>query len=191
MNSFYSEEEINKIGFKSVGKNVLLSKKTSVYGAEKIEIGSNVRIDDFCILSGRIVMGNHVHIAAYTGLFAGDGGIYIEDYAGISSRSMVYASSDDYSGEVMTNPTVDDRYKRVISERVLICKNALVGSGCIILPGVIIAEGAAVGAMSLVNKSLEPWSMNKGVPCKKYKERSKKLLELQKEFEKERKLYYE
>ena len=45
MSSFYSQDELNKIGFKSVGKNVLISKKCSIYSTEHIEIKSNIRID--------------------------------------------------------------------------------------------------------------------------------------------------
>jgi serine acetyltransferase len=50
--SFLSREKLMEIGFKSIGENVLLSSKASIYGPENIEIGNNVRIDDFCILSG-------------------------------------------------------------------------------------------------------------------------------------------
>ena len=71
MNSFYSIDEIKKIGFKSIGNNVLISKKASFYNAETMVIGNNVRIDDFCILSGIIEIRDYVHIAAYSGLFAG------------------------------------------------------------------------------------------------------------------------
>ena len=183
MNSFYLSEELKELGLKKCGRNVLLSKKASIYGGENIEIGDNVRVDDFCILSGRITIGNHVHISAYTGLFGGEEGIFIEDYATISSGNRVYAKSDDYSGEAMTNPTIEEKYRNVISRKVLICKHAIIGSGCVILPGVIVGEGAAAGSMSLINKNIEPWSMNKGIPCKKYKERNKKILNLQKEFE--------
>jgi len=38
--------------------------------------------------------------------------------------------------------------------------------------------------MSLVNKDLEPWSINIGIPCKKQKNRSRKMLEMVKEYEK-------
>lgn len=48
---FYSREQLEKIGFKSLGKNVLISDKSSIYSPENISIGNNVRIDDFCILS--------------------------------------------------------------------------------------------------------------------------------------------
>jgi len=47
---FYSREELEKIGFKSIGENVLISDKTSIYNPQNIEIGSNVRIDDTFIL---------------------------------------------------------------------------------------------------------------------------------------------
>lgn len=72
MSSFYSTDELSKIGFKHIGNNVLLSKKTSIYGVENISIGDNTRIDDFCILSGNITIGNYVHIAAFCSLFAGN-----------------------------------------------------------------------------------------------------------------------
>ena len=71
MDSYYSEEELNNIGFKSIGTNVKLSKKSSIYGANEISLGNNVRIDDFCILSGKIRIGNYIHIAAYSALYGG------------------------------------------------------------------------------------------------------------------------
>lgn len=191
MNSFYSKEELKCLGLKRVGEKVLISNKASIYSAEKIEIGNNVRIDDFCILSGKIILGCNIHISAYTGLFGGDKGIYIGNYVTISSRNVIYAINDDYSGEAMTNPMVDDKYRNVQEAEVTIGDHAIIGSGCIVFPGVIIGEGAAAGAMGLINKSLEPWSMNKGTPCKKYRDRSKKLLELQVKYENERRLNYE
>ena len=69
MNNFFNEEELNKMGFKSIGKNVLISKKASIYSPEKIKIGDHVRIDDFTILSGNITIGNYVHISAYVALY--------------------------------------------------------------------------------------------------------------------------
>ncbi len=104
--SFLSREELMEIGFKSIGENVLLSRKASIYGPENIEIGNNVRIDDFCILTGKIKLGSYIHIAAYSALFGGEEGIIMEDFSGLSSRVSVYAISDDYSGESLTNPMI-------------------------------------------------------------------------------------
>jgi len=54
MNSFYTEDELKEIGLKSYGHNVLISRKANLYSVSEISIGNNVRIDDFCILSGKI-----------------------------------------------------------------------------------------------------------------------------------------
>ena len=75
MNSFYSPEELKTLGLKEYGENVLISRKASIYGAGNISLGSNVRIDDFCLLSGKISLGNYVHIAVGSMLFAGSEGI--------------------------------------------------------------------------------------------------------------------
>ena len=52
-NGFFSIDELKKIGFRSVGNNANVSRKASIYGAGYIDIGDNVRIDDFCIGTGR------------------------------------------------------------------------------------------------------------------------------------------
>lgn len=186
MTSFYSEEELKNIGFKSLGNNVLISRNASIYGAHNIEIGDNVRIDDFCILSGRIVFGSYIHISAGCMLFGAHDGIIFEDYTGISSRGAIYAESDDYSGVCFTNPMLPDEYRHIVGGGVVLRKHAIVGSGCTILPGVEIGEGVAVGSMSLVAKSLDPWGMCVGIPCKRIKDRSRKVLELEEKFIKER-----
>ena len=185
MSSFYSEEELKAIGFKSFGKNVLISKKASIYSPQLMEFGDNIRIDDFCILSGRIIIGNFVHIAAASALYGKTVGIEIKDFANISSRVYVYALSDDYSGETMTNPMIPEKYKNVSEDKVTIGRHVIIGSGTTVLQGVNIGEGAAIGAMSLVKKDLAPWGIYAGIPVKKIKDRSKNLLNLEKEFIKE------
>ncbi len=183
MNSFLSENELSQIPFSKIGKNVHISRHCSIYGAEKIELGENVRIDDFCILSGKIRIDNNIHIAAYSALYGGEAGINVSNYANISSRVCIYAVSDDYSGGSMTNPTIPDRYKHVINEPVYIGRHVIIGSGCIILPGVRLEEGTALGAMSLCKQSTQPWKIYAGIPAKIIKDRSRELLKYEKEFE--------
>lgn len=180
--SFYSERELAELGLKSYGKDVLISRKVSIYSASGITIGNNVRIDDFCVLSGNIILGNYIHIAVYSALFGGQAGIEMKDFSTLSSRCAVYAKSDDYSGNTLTNPTVPEKYCGVIEERVTVGKHVIVGAGTTILPGVEIGDGCAVGSMSLVNKSLEQWGIYAGIPCKFIKPRSRKLLELEARF---------
>ena len=185
LNSYYTRYELNELGLSSFGENVLISRKASIYGSEKISIGDNVRIDDFCILSGKITIGNYIHIAAYTALYGGEKGIVIRDFANISSKISVYSISDDYSGETMTNPMIPDKFKNVQSEEVIIERHVIIGSGCVVLPGVVLKEGSSFGALTLINRNSEPWSVNAGIPFRKIKDRNKKLLELEKEFKEE------
>ena len=66
-----SEQQLKEVGFKSIGKNVRISDKASIYGAQGIAIGDNVRIDDFVVLSagaGGIDIGNYIHIAVFSTL---------------------------------------------------------------------------------------------------------------------------
>lgn len=185
MTSYYSEEELKKFGFCKIGKNVFISRKSSIYGCENISIGNNVRIDDFCILSGHIEIGNYIHIAAFTALYGGKDGIFIEDFANLSSRISVYSISDDYSGETMTNPMIPDKFKNVKSAPVYIGKHAIIGASCVVLPGVRIAEGSSFGSFSLINSDSEEWSINVGIPAHKMKERSRELLNMEQKFMKE------
>lgn len=177
--SFYSQDELLELGFKTLGKNVLVSKKACLYWPESISIADNVRIDDFSIISGNIQIGSHVHIAAYCALFGGKAGIELGDFSGVSSRSAIYATNDDYSGNYLTNPTVDGIYKNVKEARVALGKHSLIGTGSTVLPGVRIGIGSAVGAMSLVNKDLPDWTICAGVPAKVIKARSNNLIQLE------------
>lgn len=180
--SFYSIDELRKIGFKRIGINVMISRKASIYSPEKIEIKNNVRIDDFCILSGKIVIGNYIHIAAYSAIYGGEDGVIIDDYVNISSRVCIYSISDDYSGASMTNPMIPDEYKNVQSGRVHIMKHVIIGSTSIVLPDVTLYEGSAFGSMSFINHNSEPWTINVGIPFRKIKERKRDILALEKAF---------
>lgn len=184
---FLSDEELRKIGFKNLGANVLISNKVSIYGAEFISIGDNVRIDDFCILSGKITFGNNIHIGAGSMIFsnhdkADEVSVEIDDCSTLSSRCVIYALTDDYSGLTMTNPMIPDKYRGVIKKSVCIGKHCIVGTGSTILPGANLAEGVAVGEMSLLTKPTKAWKIYAGIPAREIKERSKDLLELEKEF---------
>ncbi len=173
--SFFSKDEIIQVGFARCGQNVLISRKASFYSPEKIEIGNNVRIDDFCILSGHIILGNYVHIAAYVGLFAVEK-IIIYNYVGVSSRVSIYAGTDDFLGYGMTGPIIPSKYRHVHTAPVILEEHALVGAGSVILPGVTIGTGAAIGALSLVTSDCEPWTIYMGIPARPKKSRRRDLI---------------
>ncbi len=176
MNSFYSDEELKELGLKSIGDSVLISKKASIYGASRISIGNNVRIDDFCIISGNVTIKDNVHISAYTGLYGG-GEIIIGNNSGCSQRCTLISASDDFSGEYMIGAVIPDQFTNVTYGSIILEDYTQLGANTVVLPNVTIHEGAVVGAMSLVNRDLDEWTINYGVPCQYKKERKKDLLE--------------
>lgn len=86
------------------------------------------------------------------------------------ARILVYSGNDDYSREHMVNPAVPKESAYVTKAPVVFRKHFAVGAGSIILPGVTLGEGCVVGALSLVNRGLEPWTTCVGVPCKPLKD---------------------
>jgi acetyltransferase-like isoleucine patch superfamily enzyme len=173
--SFYSSEELRHLGFKQLGRNVRISAKASLYSPERMEIGDNVRIDDFCILSGSLRLGNYIHIGAYSALFGAEP-ITLENYTGLSSRVSIYTVSEDYLGEGMTNPTIPDEFRHPTVGPVRLCEHVIIGAGSVILPGVTIGEGTAVGALSMVMGSLQAWKVARGVPAKPIMDRRQDLI---------------
>lgn len=178
---FLSQAQLDALNFKYLGQNVLISDKASLYNTSNISIGDNSRIDDFCIISAGgegISIGRYVHIACYCSLI-GKSRIEMHDFSGLSSKVSIYSSSDDYSGNYLTNPTVPQEFTNVIHKPVILKKHVIVGASAVILPGVIAEEGAAIGAFALVVKSCEPFSIYGGIPARKVKERNKNILALE------------
>jgi len=176
--TWYNEKELKDLGLKSYGNNVLLSRQTSIYSPELVSLGNNVRIDDFCVLSGEIEFQDYVHIGQYTALY-GQNRIKFEPFGGTSAGCLVYSTTSDYSGEHLSSPMVPEPFRYSTGGPVIFEKHAFIGAGSVVLPNVILKEGSVVGAMSLVIKNLDPWTIYAGIPVKKIKERKKNLINLE------------
>ena len=173
--SFLSQEEIAEIGFKSCGKDVKISRFARFYSPDKISIGDNVRIDDFCILSGNITLGSHIHISAYVALY-GAMGIVMEDYSGISAKSVIYSAMDDFSGDYLIGAIHPEETTNVMGGLVRVCRYVQIGCNSVVFPNIEIGEGAVIGACSLVNMRIDSWGIYAGIPCKLLKPRRRNLL---------------
>lgn len=174
---YYSEEELGKAGFKHIGKNVKIHNRASIYGTENITIGDNVRIDDFTIIiaTGPLVLGSYVSIHNFC--FIGSKyGVRLDDFVTFAPGVKVFSSSDDYSGECMTGVMVPPEYTGGDKGQVTLGRHVIVGAGSIILPGCMLGEGVAVGSLSMVKSSLDPWWVYSGIPAKKIKPRNKEIL---------------
>lgn len=175
---YYTEEDLHGAGFRSLGHNVRIARNCVIIGIDNIAIGNNVRIDGYSTLvaaGGHIRIGSYVHIGG--GCFlSGGAGITLEDYAGLSQGVRLYSKTDDYSGASMTNPTVPAEFTNCKSGAVHLGRHVIIGSGSVVLPGAQLGEGVAVGALSLVTKSLPAWGIYAGTPAKRIKSRDQGLL---------------
>ena len=180
--AFLNKKQLESMKFKFLGKNVQISDKASIYNPEQIEIDNQSRIDDFCVISGKVKIGRNVHIAVFCNVAGGEKGIVFEDFSGLAYGCQVFTQSDDYSGRTLTNPTVPDRFKQEIKKSIRIGRHSIVGTNSLVLPGVELGEGTAIGAQSMVTKSTEGWSIYIGSPARRIKARSRDLLNLEADY---------
>lgn len=182
---YYSKEELANIPFGSMGKNVKISKTATLYNTGRIFLGSNVRIDNFCVLavsrSAKLFIGSNVHISAFA-FVNGMEDICIEDFVTLAPYVCIFSSADDYSGKYLTGATVPRKYLGTLNKKVILKKHSIIGTGSTIMPGVVLGIGTAVGAHSFVRKSTKSFSVVAGIPAKHIKKRSRHLLMLEKEY---------
>lgn len=147
---FYTIAELLAAGFSSVGKNVRVSRKCSLYCISG-SIGSHVRIDDFSILKGHIVIGSHVHICAYCSVSGICGVVTLSDFSTLANRVSIYTGSDDYRADSLSSSTVPDKYLVTIKGSVFLGRAALIGAHSVILPGTFIEDAVSVGALCIIH----------------------------------------
>ena len=175
----YSRSELEELGLKKIGKNVSIAKSCVIVNPENISIGNNTRIDVFCILSAGkdgIELGNNVHIGAGTYIFGNGGRVVLSDFCGISSKCVLYTTTDDFVEGNLTNPTIPEKFKKLTAGPIIFHKHCGIGSGSVVLPGVTFGRGSTAGSLTLIRKDLPEYTIVIGNPARKYGERNKDLL---------------
>lgn len=184
MDGYYTIEELKSKGITVYGKNVFVSKFANIYKPFNLILHDNIRIDDFTVISckGLVEIFNYVHIGPQC-VIACATNIIFKSYSTISAGTKLYGGCDDFSGDFMTNPMVPGEYLNVTIGDIILEEHTIVGSSSVILPNVVLKEGTAVAALSLINNTTEPWMIYGGVPAKKIKPRTQQCLKMQQELE--------
>ena len=174
--------------FRSCGIDVRIASDVVIKRPELVSIGNHVAIDGPCYISASMEIGNYVHISPFCSIVGGKDALCImKDFSGLSVGCRIICASDDYLGSGLTNPTIPAQYRAEVRvATVILKKHALIGTNCVIHPGVNIGEGTVVGSCSLVIKDLEPWTVYIGIPAKPLKPRARdRVLELEERLLKE------
>lgn len=105
-------------------------------------------------------LGDECGIANYVNLYS-QGKIIIGKGVVISQGAHICTGTHDY-----TRPGFP-----LITKPVVIRDSAWVAAEVFVHPGIIIGEGAVIGARSVVTKDMPAWMVCSGFPCKPLKER--------------------
>src|SRR3954467_12737110 len=73
---YLTESDLAREGIKKLGSNVRVHDTAILVDLDRIEIGSNVRIDPYCVLSaagGYLKIGSYIHIGSHNVTVAGGG----------------------------------------------------------------------------------------------------------------------
>lgn len=167
---------------KSIGSNVIIGKTVRIRYPELVEIGDNVIIDDFTYISTQLKLHSNVHISAGCKIIGGKNAyVEMDEFSTLAPNVVLSAGSDDYLSGIAT-PLVPLEFKgNVRIGKIILNKHCIVGAGSIVLPDVVFAEGACLGALSLAKTDLEEYSLYAGIPSRLIKKRNKnEILNLEK-----------
>lgn len=89
--------------------------------------------------------------------------LIIQDRVAISPRVTLVLQSEPNWSKI-------SNYVNTKKGKIKIEKDAWIGTGAVILPDIIIGEGAVVGANSVVTKDVDPYTIVGGIPAKKIKD---------------------
>jgi acetyltransferase-like isoleucine patch superfamily enzyme len=169
------------------GRNVVFGQNVVLRHPHKIRIGSNVVVDDNCLLdakgdsNGGITIGDGVFIGRNTILSCKNGDIELANGANIVFNCEIFSASrvrvganvlmaaycyligGDHDFTDPTRPVLEQSRK---SAGVSIGDGAWLGAGAKILDGVAVGEQAIIGAGAVVRESVPAYAVAVGMPAR-------------------------
>ena len=171
----------------SCGRNVVFGQHVVLRHPHKVHIGSNVVIDDNCLVDAKgesnsgIRIGDGVFIGRNTILSCKNGDIVLADEANLGFNCEVFSASRvtigkrvlmaAYSYVIGGDHDFSDPSKSVLEQTrtsagVAIGDGVWMGAGAKILDGVTIGDGAVIGAGAVVRDSVPASAIAVGIPAR-------------------------
>ncbi|MFW9777505.1 MAG: acyltransferase [Candidatus Heimdallarchaeota archaeon] len=131
----------------------------------EIEHGKLTRWNWLITHPQNLSLGKYTDIGAFTYINARFG-VEIQDFVQIGSHCSIYSES-----------TIDEKQGKIV-----IARNARIGSHSLLMPAVSIGKNSVIGAFSFVNKNIPAGVVAFGVPVKVKRQLSdKEILDMEKE----------
>jgi acetyltransferase-like isoleucine patch superfamily enzyme len=132
--------------------------------SRQISFGERTVVKPFAMLQtqgGKISIGKFCAISSFDHISTGIKDVIFGDYVRVGPHVTILGGSRNFK----------DRNRLIIEQgshhsSTIIGSDVLIGAGAVILPGCKIGEGAVIGALSLVNQDLPPYTVAAGVPAK-------------------------
>jgi acetyltransferase-like isoleucine patch superfamily enzyme len=171
----------------SCGRNVVFGQNVVLRHPHKIHIGSNVVVDDNCLLDAKgasnrgIRIGDGVFIGRNTILSCKNGDIELADGANLGFNCEVFSASRVTIGKSVlmaaysyviggdhdfSDPTRPVLEQQRTSAGVSIGDGVWMGAGAKILDGVSLGNGAVIGAGAVVRDSVPAGAIAVGIPAR-------------------------
>ena len=171
----------------SCGRNVVFGQNVVLRHPHKIHLGSNVVVDDNCLLDAKgesnrgIRIGDGVFIGRNSILSCKNGDIDLADGVNIGFNCEIFSASQvtigasvlmaAYTYVIGGDHDFSDPTKAVLaqsrrSEGVTIGEGAWTGAGAKILDGVTVGARAVIGAGAVVREDVAPGAIAVGVPAR-------------------------
>jgi acetyltransferase-like isoleucine patch superfamily enzyme len=140
-----------------LGKNVMIFGFVNLYGCD---IGDDAKIGAFVEIQKGARIGNRCKISSHTFICEG---VTIEDEVFVGHNvtfiNDLYPRATNSSGALQTE-------EDWVCKMTTIKRGASIGSSATLLGGVVVGEGALIGAGSVVTKDVPPYSVVAGNPAK-------------------------
>jgi galactoside O-acetyltransferase len=165
---FLPRATLESLGFKALGRDVLVHSTCVLRNCARISLGDGVRVDPFTVVSvgGALEIGAFTHIAAHC-LLTGAERIVIGAFSGLSHGGKILSATTDFSGGGLAPPMIPEEFRCDRAAPVRLGNHALIGANSVVLPGADLGDGATFGALALIKGRHDPWTLNAGAPAKK------------------------
>ncbi len=150
---------------KRIGEGVQIYRDALILKPEQIEIGDHSRLDDYCRVEGGrgVQIGCYVHICSFSSIYGG-GRAIIGDYCGITQGARLITGTEQVTG--VMSAAAPDNLRDAMCGSIVMESHSFIAANAVVLPNVVIGEGAVVAAGSVVRKNVDPWTIVMGTPAK-------------------------
>ncbi len=160
--------KINRLKIQNIGLNSYVDPSVQVLGWENVKIGENSCIGEDVLINinlrekGKLGLsiGNNCYIGRRSFFTTGDL-IRIKDYCLIAMDNQFLGSDHIYESPFL--PFITTGFSRGIIE---VGVNCWLSASVTVLKGVTIGYGSIIGARTVVNKNIPPFSVVVGNPCR-------------------------